>query len=145
MLKHLTPIGLWPPHLKCVWILYFKVYEVDQSRAKDGPISLYTGPWRPKGPKKCKWMKTTWQEVDNVSWSTGYCVRPIKKRWVWRKTRGHGNRLKCHWLFKYYNTMVGTQTRTQTYVAVPQHVQFHFTLKVEGPPIAKLDFYFLDG
>ena len=39
-----------------------------------------------EGPKKLKWMKfpwcPTWQQVDNVSWSTGYCNRSIKKRWV---------------------------------------------------------------
>ena len=41
---------------------------------------------------------------------------------------------------KYYSTMVGTQT--QTYVAVLQHGPLSMYTKLEGPAIAKLDFYF---
>ena len=41
---------------------------------------------------------------------------------------------------KYYSTMVGTQT--QTYVAVLQHGPLSMYTKLEGPTIAKLDFYF---
>ena len=40
----------------------------------------------------------TWQQVGNVSWSIGCCIRPINKRWVFYRTRGCGNQLNRRWL-----------------------------------------------
>ena len=42
--------------------------------------------------------RPTWQQVDNVSWSNGYCVGSLKKNGSKHKTRGHDNQLHCHWL-----------------------------------------------
>ena len=45
-----------------------------------------------EGSKKLEWVENsiwslTWQQVDNKSWSIGYCVRPINKRWTLCKSR----------------------------------------------------------
>ena len=39
-----------------------------------------------------------WHQMNNVS--SGYCVRPIKKRWVLHKARGIGKHLKSYWLLE---------------------------------------------
>ena len=75
-----------------------KIMLLVKKTTKGPRTSLYTRLWRPKGPKKFKWMKSTWQWVDNGSWSTKYYVRPIRKRWIRHKTRGRDNKLNCHWL-----------------------------------------------
>lgn len=49
-------------------------------------------------------------EVDNVSWSTWYDVRPIQKKWVLHKTRDFGNQLDRHWFPRSYWVMVGSWT-----------------------------------
>ena len=38
--------------------------------------------------------------MHNVSWSTGYYIRTLKKRWVYCKIRGRGNQSSCHWLLE---------------------------------------------
>ena len=71
--------------------------------------------------------RLTWQQVDNISWSTGYRIGPIKKQWVQRhKTKGGGNQSNCHWLLVVLFCHNGT--RALTYVAVLQHDPFYFTL-----------------
>lgn len=50
--------------------------------------------------EKSAWCPT-WHQVDYVSWSTGYCVRSIKRgSHVYCKPRGHGNQLICCWLLE---------------------------------------------
>jgi hypothetical protein len=80
----------------------------------------------------------TWQQVDNVSWSIGYCVRPIKNRWIQHNTRGHGSQFNYPWLIEYYNTMAETQI--QTYITVPQHGPFPLYTKLWGPICSKIGF-----
>ena len=77
----------------------------------------------------------TWQPMHDIWWSTGYCVRPIKKRRVYYKTRSCDNRLNSHWL---KNTWYchGGKPKPWNYGATPLHSPLSLYTKPEGPPIA---------
>ena len=57
--------------------------------------------------EKSKWHPISWHQLDNVSWFIGCRIRPIQKRCVQHKTRGHGKELNRRWFLEHLNCYGG--------------------------------------
>ena len=79
----------------------------------------------------------TWQQVNDILWAIGYCIRPIKKSWVSRKTRGCGNQFNWHGilLVLYFHGKPKHVLQSQNMI------HFHFTLSLRAHQYVNLDFY----
>ena len=79
----------------------------------------------------------TWQQVDDVLWAIGYFIRPIKKSWVSRKTRGCGNQWNCHGIL----LVLYCHGKPKHVLQSENMIHFHFTLSLKAHPCVNLDFY----
>ena len=103
-----------------------------------------------KGPKNlngCKIYMMSYMITNRIMpCSTGYCIRPINRRWVLHKTKSCGKQLNCHWLQEISYCRVGSQTMYYMFHIVHKiccgpSIWSTFTI-LEGPSTAKPFFYF---
>ena len=111
----------------------------------DDLSSIYSRPWRPKGPKKIQWIENLCGVLHGNKWILFHGpphigLGPSKRGRSDIKPRALAINKMAIGSLKYHYAMAGTWSCT--YIVVSQRGPRSLHSKLDNPNIGKLDFYF---